>query len=118
MSVRSRPMAVEDHVCLRLIGRRLRFEEVGRAEAASREVRPGIDSVSSGEEETEVRVWEGMRRLRVSEVMCDVSSSQSVGGEVREVVSLACAVADASWRWACSMRPRSRRVGRAQRADR
>ena len=74
--------------------------EGGRAEMASREVRPGIDSVSSGEEETEVRVWEGMRRVRVCRVVWEVSSSQSVGGEVREVVSLACAVANASWRWA------------------
>ena len=98
MSVRSRPMAVGDHVCLRLIGRRLRWEDGGRAELASREVRPGIDSVSRGEEETEVRVWEGMRRSRVVEVIREVNCGQSVGGVGGELLSLAWALVDASWR--------------------
>ena len=88
MSVRSRPMALGDHVCLRFTGRRLRWEEE-RAEVVSNEVKPGIDSVSRRDEETEVRVCEGMMRLIVLRVIWQVNCGQSVGGEGDELSSLA-----------------------------
>ena len=80
-------MAVSGQVCLRWIGTKFRWESGESAELASNWVRPGIDSVSSGEDEMEVSVDSGVMRVIVGGVMWEDSTGQSLVSEVAKELS-------------------------------